>query len=72
MVPDPVATSMEIVEKVTECRIRGETLFLRLRVAPLPLEIVSMLEKSTEELLDLKRGQRGTVKIEQIRIVYFF
>ena len=67
VVSDPLATAVELTEKVTECKIRGEALYLRLRVAPLPIEVVQLLEKSKETLLGLMKGQTEEKEAEQLK-----
>ncbi|KAK6725551.1 hypothetical protein RB195_004083 [Necator americanus] len=56
IVPDPPLTGAQIQEQCTECHLRGDSLYIRLRVAPLPDEIVSLMEKSSEILQAIKRG----------------
>ncbi|RCN43285.1 hypothetical protein ANCCAN_10699 [Ancylostoma caninum] len=56
IVPDPQLTTAQIQEQVTECHLRGGSLCIRLRAAPLPDEVVSLLEKSTETIQAIRRG----------------
>ncbi|KAK5983282.1 Elongation factor G [Trichostrongylus colubriformis] len=56
IIPDTQLTSAQIQDQVTECRVRGESLYIRLRVVPLPDEVVNLLEKSAEMLHSFRRG----------------
>ncbi|XGW21996.1 hypothetical protein V3C99_004729 [Haemonchus contortus] len=56
VVPDTQLTLAQIQDQITECRVRGESLHLRLRAVPLPDEIVKLLEESAEVLHLIRRG----------------
>ncbi|KAK6012050.1 hypothetical protein OSTOST_22808, partial [Ostertagia ostertagi] len=56
IIPDTQLTFAQIQDQVTECRVRGDSLHIRLRVVPLPDEVVDLLEKSAEVLHSIKRG----------------
>ncbi|VDO61814.1 unnamed protein product [Heligmosomoides polygyrus] len=51
----------------TECRMRGDSLHIRLRVVPLPDEVVSLLEKSSDILHSLKRGNVEQAALDDFR-----
>ncbi|CAJ0595799.1 unnamed protein product [Cylicocyclus nassatus] len=56
IVPDPQLTSVQIQEQTTECHLRSDSLYIRLRVAPLPDEVVALLEESAEILKSIRGG----------------
>ncbi|KAJ1361443.1 hypothetical protein KIN20_020690 [Parelaphostrongylus tenuis] len=56
LVADTKLTVAQIQDQVTECRLRDGSLYIRLRVVPLPDEIVNILEESADLLSAIKRG----------------
>lgn len=47
--------------------MRGDSLHIRLRVVPLPDEVVSLLEKSSDILHSLKRGNVEQAALDDFR-----
>ncbi|KAE9416429.1 hypothetical protein Angca_009136, partial [Angiostrongylus cantonensis] len=56
VVADTNLTLAQIQDQVTECRLRDSSLHIRLRVVPLPDEVVTLLEESADLLSIIKRG----------------
>ncbi|EYC20251.1 hypothetical protein Y032_0022g529 [Ancylostoma ceylanicum] len=50
-----------------ECHVRGDSLYIRLRAAPLPDEVVSLLEKSTETLQAIRRGNVDDASLTEFK-----
>lgn len=67
IVPDAQLTAAHIQDQITECRMRGDSLHIRLRVVPLPDEVVSLLEKSSDILHSLKRGNVEQAALDDFR-----
>ncbi|CAJ0591098.1 unnamed protein product [Cylicocyclus nassatus] len=55
-VSDLQVTSIQIQEQTTECHLRSDSIHIRLRVASLPDEVVSLLEESAEILKSIRGG----------------
>ncbi|VDM71975.1 unnamed protein product [Strongylus vulgaris] len=67
IVPDPSLTSAQIQEQTTECHLKSDSLYIRLRVAPLPDEVVSLLEQSADTLQVIRRGHVDEATLASFR-----
>ncbi|KAK6039646.1 elongation factor G [Cooperia oncophora] len=67
IIPDTQLTLAQIQDQVTECRVRGDSLHIRLRLVPLPDEVVDLLEKSGEILHSMKRGNIEEASLADFR-----
>ncbi|CAI4228494.1 unnamed protein product [Auanema sp. JU1783] len=64
IVPDPLLTSAQIVAQDTECRLRGDALFIRLRAAPLHIDVVDFMDKHADIVHQLRLG-KADVKLAE-------
>ncbi|WKX88079.1 hypothetical protein Q1695_008027 [Nippostrongylus brasiliensis] len=67
IVPDVQLTAAQIQDQITECRLRGDSLHIRLRAVPLPDDVVALLENSSEVLHSLRRGTADELSLASFK-----
>ncbi|KJH46382.1 elongation factor G [Dictyocaulus viviparus] len=60
-------TSHGIFTVFVECKLRGDALYIRLRVVPLPDSLVTLLEESADLLNIIKRGNMEELDLVEFR-----